>query len=337
MKNDDKFVPVDSIVGNEDKKMFVKLTPHLFDCCLEYIKMRKCSEKTNLLYTSELKNIFKNPILTQTIYNKIYSKGNYYRSVLKLITESCEHFDIKNYKYKIIKQIKKKRKKPQVWPEKDIIKMISNIEEYSLLMECSYYIGAGIRFSSALFLSWDNLLWEDWLEDTNKTGKCDIHGKGDKDKVLFVDQILMNKLYNIAKNRNKLFKGIPYKNSSEDLYLFIKNTEIEQLEDNYKKQNFDNILDSNKEQINVKDRAKLEMIRKKHYLVDYKLKKLSKLLNVNKIKFQSTRHSRATNLLKKGFKLLTIKEQLMHESITTTEIYLTLENIEVENEFNEKL
>lgn len=318
-------------------KKFVELTPELHNRCLEYIKRRGLGEKTRLYYTNELTNIFKNPLLTQTLYNKVYSRGGYYGAVLKLITDTCEHFDLPNYKYKIIRSIKRPKKKPQVWHENDIIKIINNIEVYGLLISCAYYIGAGLRFSSAIILSWDDFIWQDWILDKSKAGKCNIHAKGDKDKVLIVDPILMNKLYNIAESNGKLFQGIPYKNSAEDIYLFIKRDEKQALEAKYKKKNFDNILDSNDEQINVKERVMVEIIRNYHYLVDYKLKKLSKLFNSKKIKFHSIRHSRATNLLKKGFKLLTIKGQLMHNSIATTEIYLNVENIDEENEFNEKL
>ncbi len=322
---------------NVDKK-FIILSQRLQDRCLEYIRRRGLAEKTKIYYTKELDNIFRNPVLTQTIYNRVYSRGSYYPSVLKLITNTCDHFDIPNYKYKIIKSLKSKPKpKPQVWHEDDIIKMINNVEEYGLLISCAYYIGAGLRFSSAIMLSWDDFVWKDWIGDKSKAGKCDIHAKGDKDKRLIVDPILMNKLYNIAEDKGKLFQGIPYHNSSEDTYLFVRKAEIEDLEAKYKKQNFQNILDSKREEINVKDRAIVEIIRQKHYIVDYKLRKLSKIFNDKKPKFHSIRHSRATNLLKKKFNLITIKEQLMHNSIATTEIYLTLENIDQENEFNEKL
>lgn len=324
-------------INQERYDKYIKLTPELHDKCMEYMLRRGLGEKTKLCYEKELDNIFKNQVLTQTIYNRIYSKKGYYGSVLKLITNTCEHFDIPSYKYKIIKSIKKNKHNPQVWIESDIIRMINKVEDYGLLIDCAYYIGAGLRFSSAIMLSWGDFIWDDWVENKSKAGKCNIRAKGDKDAVLVVDPILMNKLYNIATNNGKTFLGIPYKNSVEDKYLFIKKIELDALEDVFRKKNFENILDSKKEQINVKERAKVEMIRKKHYLVDYKLRKLSTFFNGKHIKFHSIRSSRATNLLKKGFKLLTIKEQLMHQSISTTEMYLKLGNVDMEDEFNEKL
>lgn len=319
-----------------NQKTPIQLDQELHNLCLEYARRRKLSEKTKILYENELDNIFKYPVLTQTLYNKIYSKGNYYTSVLKLILNTCEHFDISSCKYKVIKPIKKRKHNPQVWSESDVLKMIDNVETYGLLIACAYYIGAGLRFSSAIMLSWDNFIWENWIENKTKTGKCTVLAKGGKEKVLMVNPILMNRLYNLAVENRKTFQGIPYKNSIEDKYLFIRQSELDKIENEYRKQNFENILDSKKEQINVKERAKVDLIKKKHNLVKYRLKKLSSQFNKN-IKFHSIRGSCATNLLKKGFKLLTIKDQLMHESISTTEIYLNLENSDIEKEFEEKL
>lgn len=316
---------------------FIVLNQHLYECCLEYINRRKLTEQTKLLYCSELKNIFKNEILTQEIYSKIYSKGNYYKSVLKLIINTCEHFEIPYHHYKVIRPKIKSKRIPQIWQEKDILKIASSIEDYGLLIECAYYIGAGLRFSSTILLKWDDFLWEDWLKDTNHTGKCKVFAKGDKEKILQVDPKLMKKLHNHARDKNKLFQNIPYKNYSGNIYIFINQSELDDEENKLKKQQFDNILDSKKEEIDIKKRARISIIKQYHNLVNYKLNKISNLFNNTKIKFHSIRSTRATNLLKKGFKLLTIKEQLMHESISSTEIYLNLENIDIENEFNEKL
>lgn len=315
----------------------IELTSKLYDYCQEYLSRRKVSEKTKVLYTKELYKIFKNQYLTQALYVRVYSKGNYYKSVLKLIIDTCDHFDLQTYKYKVIKPISIKRHNPQVWREKDILKIVDNIEDYGLLILCAYYIGAGLRFSSAIMLSWEDFKWEDWVQDKTKTGRCHIVAKGKKESFLIVDPLLMNKLYKIAESKGKLFQNIPYKNSADDLYIFINKVELGALQEVFRKANLDNILDSKQQTINIIDRAKNEIIRKKHYLVDYKLKKLKNLFNGRKIKFHSIRSSRATNLLKKGFKLLTIKDQLMHNSIATTEIYLNLVDADTEKEFEEKL
>lgn len=319
-------------------KNFIQLTPELHTHCIEYLNKPNISEKTKVLYKTEIDKLFKQQTLTQQWYNKIHSKGNYYRAILTLVCNVAEFYDLGDYKYKIMKVRERiKIPKPQVWHENDIFDMISKIEEYGLLIECAYHIGAGLRFSSAIMLSWDDFQWQDWLEDTGKWGKCDIHAKGDKDKRLMVNPSLMNKLHNIAKNKGKLFQNVPYKNSTEDLYLFVKARDMEELQDKYRDDNRNSNIDKDKNYINVVERSKNEVIRKKHYLVDYKLRKLARKMNKKSIKFHSIRHSSATNLLKRGFKLKTIQDQLMHNSIATTERYLNLENIDIENEFNDKL
>lgn len=319
-----------------DKK-FIELSPELYNRCLEYMKGRGLGEKTKMVYTKELDNIFKNTTLTQSIYNRIYSKRGYYGSILKLITDTCKHFDIPSYKYKAIKMIKQPRKRPQVWSEYDINRMIENVEDYGLLISCAYNIGAGLRFSSAIMLSWDDFNWEDWIHNKSRVGKCKVTAKGAKHKDLIVDSRLMNLLHSIAKGRGKTFQDIPYKNSVENKYLFIKKVELDALQSEFRDKNFQKILDSSGGQINATEMAKIEMIRKKHYMVDYRLRKLSKMFNNKRIKFHSIRNSKATSLLKKGFKPITIRNQLMHNSISTTEIYLNLTDIDEENEFQEKL
>lgn len=319
-------------------KNFIELTPELYRLCIDHINKPRISEKTKSLYLKELERIFKYNTLTQKLYNNIYSKGNYYRAVLKTICDVAEFYDLGDYKYKVMKVRERNSiPEPQVWHENQILDMASKIEEYGLLIECAYYIGAGLRFSSAIMLRWDDFEWEDWVDNQQKYGRCRIQAKGNKFKHLMVHPKLMQKLYNIAKNKGKCFQNIPYKASSEDLFMFVDIYSLRKLEEKYKKENFENMLDESGMKFRIKEKARNEMIRKKHYLVDYKLRKLAKVINVKSIKFHSIRHSRATNLLKRGFKLTTIKDQLMHESISTTERYLNLANIDIEDEFNSKL
>ena len=319
-------------------KNFIQLTPELYNSCIVHLNKPHISEKTKGLYRAEIDKLFKFKQLSQERYNSIYSKGNYYRAVLKLVTDVAEFYDLGDYKYKVMKvRERKKIPQPQVWHENEILEMASNVEDYGLLIECAYYIGAGLRFSSAIMLKWDDFIWEDWIDNQDKMGKCNIHAKGDKYKTLMVNPILMQKLHNLAKNKGKLFKNIPYKASTDNLFIFVDRNTLSEIEEKYKKENFDNMLDGNKNKIRVVEKARNEIIRQKHYLVDYKLRKLAKQMNKKSIKFHSIRHSAATNLLKNGFKLKTIQDQLMHNSIATTERYLSLENIDIENEFNNKL
>ncbi len=324
----------------DNKPQFVALTPHLYERCKEYLGRKGLSEKSNQLYLSELEDIFKKNTLTQTLYNDVYSKGSRFKAVLNLIKNTCYHFNIASYNYKIIVKKKTPRKAPQIWSESDILKIAQEIEEYSLLVEAAYYIGAGIRFSSTIFLKWENFRWEDWNEDRSIAGKCLIFGKGGKEKYLDVHPILMNKLYSMAQNKGKLFSNVPYKNSSENTFIFIKDTELQEIEDRIKKQHFNEMLENSGGFLMKRDAkalAKNELIAKMHDRVAYKLRKLKPLFDNKNIKFHSIRSSRATNLLKKGFSLLEISKMLMHEDIKTTQIYLDIEDVEITEKFNKKL
>ncbi len=319
---------------------FTPLTPQLLEKCKMYLELKGLSEKSNQLYLSVLEDIFKREILTQTLHNEVFKKGSRYKAVLNLIKNTCYHYDIPFYNYKDVEKKQHKRKPPQVWSEEKILKLANYIEDYGLLVESAYYIGAGIRFSSAIFLKWEHFGWEEWNKDRNKAGKCLIFGKGDKQKYLDVHPILMNKLYRVAEDKGKVFLDVPYQNSSESTFIFISFTELEEMEKRIKDKYFNDNIDINGGYLmkrNAQELSKNELIAKMHDRVAYKLRKIKHLSNGIIMKFHSIRSSRATNLLKKGFSLLEISKMLMHEDIKTTQIYLDIEDSEITKKFNEKL
>lgn len=325
---------------SNNRPEFITLTPYLLERCKEYLWRKGLSEKSNQLYLTVLEYIFKKDSLTQNLYNEVYSKGSRHKAVLSLIIKTCYHFNIESYNYKIIVRKIQPRKSPQIWSEEDILRLASVVEDYGLMVEAAYYIGAGIRFSSTLFLKWEHFRWDDWNTNRAKAGKCLIFGKGGKEKYLDVHPILMNKLYSIAESKGKIFLGVPYKNSSENTYIFIQNTELEETEERIKKKQFNDMLEVSGGYLMKRDPkalAKNELIAKMHDRVAYKLRKIKTLFNNKNIKFHSIRSSRATNLLKKGFSLLEISKMLMHEDIKTTQIYLDIEDSEITDKFNEKL
>jgi len=326
--------------SQQKQSKFTQLTPGLFNKCEKYLDKMGLSEKSNQLYLSVLKDMFKKGLLTQTLYNEMFYKGSRYKAVLNLIKNTCYHNDLPFHNYKAIRRKPSKRKPPQIWSEKDILNIANTIEEYGLLIESAYYIGAGIRFSSAIFLKWEHFVWTDWIIDKTKAGKCLIFGKGDKQKYLDVHPILMNKLYNIAKNKGKIFQEIPYRNSTENNYIFISLIELEEIKDRIKKQQFNDMLEIGDKYLmkrNAQELSKNELIAKMHDRVAYKLRKLKPSFNGRNIKFHSIRSSRATNLLKRGFSLLEISKMLMHEDIKTTQIYLSIEDSEITKKFNDRL
>ena len=318
-------------------KPFIILTKELYNSCLEYLDRRKLSEKTKQLYTKELDTIFLNNKLTQTLYNSVYSKGNYYKSVLKLITDTCIAFDYPTFNYKSIPQKPIPSKIIQTWDEEKILKMSRDIRYYGLLIRCAYYIGGGLRFSSAIFLKWDDFKWSEWLVNRNNYGKCDIYAKGGRREVLDVHPYLMEELYQIAMTNKKLFQGIPYFNYVGNKYIFITEDSLIKIIKEIKSENLKKVIDEvggyNSDK-NLLEKARLRIIQKKYRSVAYELTKLRESFGGIIPKFHSIRASRATNLLSKGFTIMEIKKMLMHSSISTTQRYLNIKDIELENKLN---
>jgi len=321
----------------ENLPPFMALDDDLLGKTIAYLNQRKLSEKTKQQYHEVLKQLFKRDRLTQTLYNEYYVKGSRFKAVLNLILDSARHFDIPVYKYKTIPYKKIRPSKPHIWTKKQIQRIVNEIEEYGLLIECAYYIGGGLRFGSAIMLKWTDFLWEEWLEDRSKAGKCDIFAKGNKQEYLDVDPYLMNKLYNIAKNSRKLFGGIPYRNFAGEHYMFFNESELDEVVARIKKEQLDLILDAPNQiiEIDVKTRARNELITHLHKRVDYRLLKLKSSFDGNKIKFHSIRHSRATHLLEMGFDITEIQKMLMHRDISTTQIYVNVSRNRITNKFND--
>lgn len=316
---------------------YIILDQSLKDKCIAFLSFRNLSEKTKELYSSVIDDLFKQEVLSQKVFDKYNSKGARYKATLKVILDTCEHYSTPSYKYKVIKSIPPKPKKPLIMSEEDIINLSNNIEDYGLLIRCAYYIGGGLRFSSVVLLKWSDFLWNEWVIDKESVGKCDILAKGNKEDLLDVDPILMKELYEIAKEKGRLFQDIPYLNYGGNPYLFIDSDELNEAIEYVKKQRFQEMLRLNGEDLpkmDIDKRAKNIIIKKMHDRVNYKLRKLKDSSN-RKIKFHSIRHSKAMNLLKEGFKLAEIKEMLMHKSISTTQIYINPDKQEITKKYSE--
>ena len=329
-------------IGTEkqpNKRKWIELTDELKKLCLLYLDKKNYAEKTRLLYSNQIENIFTKPILTQRYYNTIYDKGYLYRSVLKLIIAAMEYNDLPVYKYKHIPQIVKPRKTPQVWSDAEIQKIISHHPDNKgrLMISCSYYIGAGIRFESTIYLKWSDFNWKEWIIKQESAGTCFIHAKRGKEATLPVDKSLMKQLYNYARTHRKFLYGTP-NDFNNDQYIFIDKYELKEYIELAKKNkwNKENLeMETGKTKIDYKELGKVLYTKKFHDRFNYQLKIISKsYFNNKKVKFHSFRSSRATNLLKKGFNIVEIKDLLMHSTIQTTQIYLNLTNIDLQNKFN---
>ncbi len=324
---------------SKPKREFIILNDLLYNKCLEYMRLRKLSMKTYDLYSRVLKTLFSNnKLLNQAVYNSIYKKGNYFKAVLKLIEETSKHFDLPLYDYKKIKQKTPQRKIPQFWEKGEIENIIKIIEKQNqklaYIMKCSFLCGAGLRFSSALFLQWSNFNWFEWVQDKTKNGKVFIQlAKGQKQQTLPVERKLMQELFDLSVLKGKCPAGIPYNPNMLNLvhdYIFVDFIKLNKFEEEIEKENKENLLTKNQ----IKERAINKYIRFEWYKLDHILKTIS-LKNLNKkFKFHSLRHSRAKYLLDMNFSLLEISKMLMHTNLETTRIYLQISDGEIQNKFD---
>ena len=333
---------IDYQTSPRNNKEYVQLTKNLFKHCMLYMNLRKYTEKTKMQYLQELKELFKNKELTQYIYTKYWQKGHSYRAILNIILKTCWFYEFPYYHYKVVKRTKSDKEKDlntdmeKIFREEEI-KHLALLVPNGLLVECAYYIGAGLRFSSVIKLRWNDFRWDEW-KDRNSSGKVLVHAKGNKTAVLPVHPYLMNKLYNIAKENQRLFMEIPYKNFAGKNYLFLKEKDIEDTIESLKKKDFELMLDDSPEKelkIDYEERAIIEESNRVYESLKYGLNKHAKEFKVNRVRFHSFRKSAATNLLNKGWSLIKIKKLLMHESISTTEMYTKVDSSEIEKEFNE--
>jgi len=226
------------------------------------------------------------------------------RAVLHMINNYC--FDKAIDFRLIIPKIKTKpRKNPDILSIEEI-KIIINAapKPYDLAIRCLFNIGAGLRISEIIKLSWNHIKWADWINDKEHYGIALIKsGKGSKDRVVNIPSNLMKDLYDYAKQIDILNEfGIP---SGGMIFLFGEGF-------NYKEE----LMRNNLEQ------WKNEYLR---YAYDWfrhnVIKKCEKALG-KRIKIHSLRHSRATYLYEiEKVPIERIQLLLGHANLATTMIY----------------
>ncbi len=86
----------------------------------------------------------------------------------------------------------------------------SSPKPYDLMIRCIFNIGAGLRISEAIKLSWNHINWVDWLKN-NGYGVCIVKdSKGGKSETNNIPKKLMNDLYEYAKELKILNEfGVP--------------------------------------------------------------------------------------------------------------------------------
>lgn len=192
----------------------LQLTKELYFKILDYAIARGYSANTIKVYSCYLKKIMKKyKVLNRDILPKILKKIKHQnqRAVLVLINNYCYHSKID---FNII--IPRIRKHPRALPKILSIEEIKVMVEaapkpYDLFLRCVYNIGAGLRISEAIKLSWEHINWIDWLRGGRKYGVAIIKdAKGGKDRITRIPNKLMEDLYSRAKELQILNEfGVP--------------------------------------------------------------------------------------------------------------------------------
>jgi integrase/recombinase XerD len=225
------------------------------------------------LYLSELYKKLISPSSTNRKISAIKSYAKF--SGLK-----SENFEIKN--------IKQGQKIPVFLTKEEISLMLQKSSEQKneigikVFAILAIIYSTGMRVSEALSLKIDQI---------NKNGEINIIGKGDKERVVFLNQYAQNALA-----KYMLVRGCFLKKSTDlgNKYLFCS-------------------------------RSKTGFYTRENFFIA--LKKLAYLCKIdeNKVSPHKIRHSFATHLYNGGVNLFVLKQALGHSSISTTQIYTHLD------------
>lgn len=264
--------------------------------------------------TNYLIKIFKEyKVLNKETLRKIMKtiKHQHQRACLVMIVKYCYENDI-DFDIKIPSTKRQPIKLPLILSASEIELMIESAPKpYDLVIRCIFNMGAGLRVSEIIKLSWSHIRWIDWLNNQESYGVALIKsGKGSKDRVVNIPKKLMYDLYEYAKEEKVLnefripvggmifpFGGLQGKSKT---IIILKD-------------GMNNITDSWKESY---VRAKYDWFR--HNIIQ---RHCEVALN-RRIKVHQLRHSRATYLYEiENVPVEKIQILLGHESLNTTMLY----------------
>lgn len=179
--------------------------------CSELIDWLKASGKsynTIRQYRHTLKRLqLENKKLTNDNLRKIIKKFSHQnqRAVLHMINNYCYDKAI-DFRLLIPRIKVKPRKNPEIYSNEEIkLMVLSSPKPYDLALRCIFNMGAGLRVSEIIKLSWNHIRWVDWLPNQENYGIANIKsGKGSKDRVVNIPSNLMKDLYEFAKEKRVL-------------------------------------------------------------------------------------------------------------------------------------
>ena len=133
------------------------------------------------------------------------------RSVLCAVNNYCFDMGL-DFRLVIPKLKGRPRKLPELYSVEEIKIMIESAPApYDLALRCIFNLGAGLRVSEIIKLSWNHIRWADWIQNKDGYGVVLIKSsKGGKDRVVNIPRNLMWDLYTYAKKKDNLNEfGIP--------------------------------------------------------------------------------------------------------------------------------
>ncbi|HDK42005.1 MAG TPA: hypothetical protein ENG87_01395 [Candidatus Pacearchaeota archaeon] len=203
------------------------------------------------------------------------------------------------------------RKNPEILSIDEIKKIISVAPKpYDMAIRCIFNMGAGLRVSEMLRLSWVHIRWTEWLKDKDNYGIAIIkQSKGEKDRVVNIPSKLMQDLFDYAKSK----KIINEFNVPEGGVIFSFG--ITNFRPNLRTEDL--------------DKWKYEYLKHAYNKFRYNIiqKYCEPAIN-KKIKIHSLRHSRATYLYEvEKVPIERIQMLLGHSDIQTTMIYTKINPI----------
>lgn len=159
----------------------LELTKELYNNIMVWANP-KYSINSLKIYSSILIKIFKNnKVLSTTTLKNIMKnfKHQNQRACIVLINRYCYDNEIPfNI---IVPSIKKQSQKlPEIYSIEEIKLIVESAPyPYNLVIRCIFNMGAGLRVSEIIKMSWNHIRWIDWLRDKTNYGVVLIKsGKG---------------------------------------------------------------------------------------------------------------------------------------------------------------
>lgn len=224
-------------------------------------------------------------------------KNKSFNRKLTSISEFYKFLLSKDKKIKVnidkIRHVKNEKIYPKIIKKEEINRLIQ-VQENNLIGQRNQIIilflyVSGLRVSELISLTYNDLNF--------KEGSIRCIGKGDKEKIVIIGDLLKMILYPYQEIRTKLL------NHHESKYVFI-----------------------NKNQKPLTRQYVYQMIKKSADKANIKLK----------VSPHTLRHCFATHMLENGADLISVQEMLGHANVATTQIYLNVANNKIKEDYFKK-